>query len=297
MVKRFAPFLDLAERTQKPRKSGLTMVFDHGWPVSFVEETAEALADAIDIVKISYFHLYQSEGFVTRKLKAYKKYDVDIQAGGPIIEIARAEHKEVQTLKYLKRLGFDSLEVASEAVPTKPSEEEDEKFIALCKSMGFGVHGEVGKKFPEGDQTRRSANEVDVAETVKEFKSYLRMGAENVYWEGHLLRMALGEMGQREEGRKPVLEVAKAVGQNNIIFEVPGTFLPYAGKRALQALLVYLFGPNVNIGNALPEELTELEVIRAGNFPAFGAPHGDHPWMASLVNHGGKAASEWWKGK
>ena len=273
------------------------MVFDHGWPISFTEGTLEAIADAIDIVKISYFHLYQSEAFVKRKIQSYKKYDVEIQVGGPIIEIARIEHKEEKTLKYLKDIGFNSLEVAAEAVPTRPTAEEDLKFMKLCAKMGFKMHGEIGKKFPEGDISRKSPNEIDIPETVKEFKFYLENGCEHVYWEGHLIRMVLGDMGQRVEGRKDMFEVAKRVGVNNIIFEVPGTFLPYAGKRALQALLIHMFGPNVNIGNALPEELAELEVIRGGNFPAFGAPYGDHPWMASLAKHKGKGAGKWWLGK
>jgi hypothetical protein len=58
-----------------------------------------------------------------------------------------------------------------------------------------------------------------------------------------------------------------------------------------------MFGPMVNIGNVLIEEIAELEEIRSGIFPAFGAPSGDHPWIASLARHDGVAAERWWRGE
>jgi len=135
-----------------------------------------------------------------------------------------------------------------------------------------------------------------VAETVRQMKGYLAAGCHKVYWEGHIIRRVLGDAGDRPEGAAQLVAVADQVGAENIIFEVPFTYLPYAGKRALQAWLVYLFGPHVNIGNALIEELPELEEIRGGTFPAFGAPHGDHPWMHSLVKGKGTPAERWWRG-
>lgn len=155
---------------------------------------------------------------------------------------------------------------------------------------------QVGKKFPEGDKTRRNPHEIDVDETIKQFRNYLDNGSEAVFWEGHVLRAVLGDNGERVEGRASIEAVAAAVGVNNIVFEVPYTYLPYASKRALQALLVYMFGPDVNVGNVLIEEIQELEEIRGGVFPAFGAPCGDHPWIASVFRHGGTAADGWWRG-
>jgi phosphosulfolactate synthase (CoM biosynthesis protein A) len=181
-------------------------------------------------------------------------------------------------------------------MPTQHETEADARFADLCREYAFKLHGEVGKKFPEGDRTRTSADTVDVAETVREMKAYLKAGCDRIYWEGHIIRRVLGDAGERPEGAKQLLAVAEAVGPNNIIFEVPFTYLPYAGKRALQAWLVHLFGPNVNIGNVLIEELPELEEIRGGTFPAFGAPHGDHPWLHSLIKNKGKPSETWWRG-
>lgn len=293
---RFAPFLELAPRTAKPRTAGLTMLGDRGWPIDFIEGTLEIYDYAIDIAKISIRHIQQPEDIVRRKIQLYKAHNIEPQSGGPVLEIARLQGKGRQAIEYLAKLGFESVEVASEAIPTQGDLEEEAEFTRLCQELGLKVHGEVGKKFPEGDQTRTSATEINVEETVRQFKNYLDSGATSVYWEGHVLRMALGDNAERVEGRAAVQAVADAVGVQNIIFEVPYTYLPYASKRALQALLVYMFGPNVNIGNVLIEEVAELEEIRGGIFPAFGAPAGDHPWIASLARHGGKAAEDWWRG-
>jgi phosphosulfolactate synthase len=296
LQKRFAPFLELAPRTQKPRTSGLTMLGDRGWPLSFIRDTLEIYGYAIDIAKISIRHIHQPEAAVRAKVEMYKEYDIETQVGGPVIEIARLQGNGRRALEYLVEMGFDAVEVAAEAMPTQRDLDEEAEFVRLCVELGLRVHGEVGKKFPEGDQTRKSPREVNVEETIRQINNYLQAGAANVYWEGHVLRMVLGDNGEREEGRASIEAVAKAVGLNNIIFEVPYTYLPYKSKRALQALLVYMFGPTVNVGNVLIEEIAELEEIRGGVFPAFGAPSGDHPWIASLYRHDGHAAEEWWRG-
>ncbi|OFX16092.1 MAG: hypothetical protein A2V59_04470 [Armatimonadetes bacterium RBG_19FT_COMBO_69_19] len=293
---RFLSLLPLAERTRKPRSTGLTMVGDRGWPLTFIQGMLEAYGHAIDIVKISAWHLHQPGSVVRRKVEMYKRFDVEVQIGGPVLEIARAVGKAEETLRALRDDGFDSLEISSEAMPTQHAMDEDVRFADLAREYGFTLHGEVGKKFVEGDTTRVSADTVNVPETVRQMKGYLAAGCHKVYWEGHIIRRVLGDAGDRPEGAAQLVAVADQVGAENIIFEVPFTYLPYAGKRALQAWLVYLFGPHVNIGNALIEELPELEEIRGGTFPAFGAPHGDHPWMHSLVKGKGTPAERWWRG-
>lgn len=293
---RFAPFLNLAPRTQKPRTTGLTMLGDRGWPLNFIEGTLKAYGYAIDIAKLSVRHMHQPEAVVRAKVELYKEHDIEAQLGGPILEIARLQGNGRQALEYAAAFGFDSVEIASEAIPTQGDLQEESEFTKLATELGLIVRGEVGKKFPTGDKTRKSPTEIDVDETVRQFRNYLDSGARTVYWEGHVLRMVLGDNGERVEGRDSVIAVAEAVGLDNIIFEVPYTYLPYASKRALQALLVYMFGPNVNVGNVLIEEIAELEEIRGGVFPAFGAPSGDHPWIASVHRNGGQAADEWWRG-
>lgn len=293
---RFVPMLDLPEKLEKPRRLRRTMLFDRGWPATFIEGVLMGFADAIDIAKISAWHLHQSEAIVRSKISMYKEYGIETMCGGPVLEIARVQNKEQEVLEYLKDLGFEGMEVSSESMPTQTDIESDRVFADKCKKMGFVIHGEVGKKFPEGDQVRTISGGLNVDLAVATFQSYAEMGCEGSYFEGHLLRVICGDMAEKVEGYAVLETLVERVGLENVIFEIPGTYLPYAGKRALQGLLVYLFGPNVNMGNILIEEVAELEEIRDGLFPTFGAPNGDHPWLRSLsVSATGKAHPQWWR--
>lgn len=293
---RFAPMLELPEKPKKPRKIRRTMIFDRGWPAVFIEGVLAGFASAIDIAKISAWHLHQTEKIVAAKIDMYKKYGVEPMIGGPVLEIARVQKKEDEVLAYLKGLGFVGLEISSESMPTQTDIGADRTFADKCVQMGFVIHGEVGKKFAEGDQAREAPDVLNVDVAVATFQSYKEMGCDGSYLEGHLLRAICGDMAEKVAGRFQLEQLVERVGLEDIIFEIPGTYLPYAGKRALQGLLVYLFGPNVNMANILIEEVAELEEIRDGMFPTFGAPNGDHPWLRSLSeSKSGKAHSQWWR--
>jgi len=293
---RFVPMLELPEKPGKPRRIRRTMVFDRGWPAVFIEGVLEGFADAIDIAKISAWHLHQTEKIVSHKIEMYKRHGIETMCGGPVLEIARVQKREDEVLQYLRDLGFEGVEVSSESMPTQSDIAADRSFADKCQELGFVIHGEVGKKFPEGDQVRRGAGGLDIDVAATTFQAYREMGCEGSYLEGHLLRALCGDMAEKVEGRAVLQELVERVGLEDIIFEIPGTYLHYAGKRALQGLLVYLFGPNVNMGNILIEEMAELEEIRDGLFPTFGAPNGDHPWLRSLSQSTtGKAHPQWWR--
>jgi phosphosulfolactate synthase len=293
---RFVPMLELPEKPSKPRRLRRTMIFDRGWPAVFIEGVLEGFAEAIDIAKVSAWHMHQTEKVVKRKIAMYKEFGIETMIGGPVLEIARVQRREDAVLHYLKNLGFEGVEVSSESMPTQTDIESDRTFADKCKEMGFVIHGEVGKKFPEGDQVRQPGGGMNVPVAAATFKAYAAMGCDGSYLEGHLLRAICGDMAEKVEGRAMLEQLVDQVGLENILFEIPGTYLPYAGKRALQGLLVYLFGPNVNMANILIEEVAELEEIRDGLFPTFGAPNGDHPWLRSLsVSTTGKAHAQWWR--
>lgn len=294
---RFAPMLNLPDHPAKPRRSRRTMIFDRGWPAVFIEGVLESFADAIDIAKISAWHMHQPESIVKRKIEMYQRFGIEAQCGGPVLELARLQGREDGVLDYLKGLGFDGVEVSSESLPTQVDFELERSLADKCLAMGFTIHGEVGKKFPEGDQVRKDPGVLDLDAAIANFQHYIDIGCDGSYFEGHLLRAMCGDMGENESARAQLVDLVDVVGLDNIIFEIPGTFLHYAGKRALQGLLVYLFGPNVNMGNVLIEEVAEAEEIRDGTFPTFGAPNGDHPWLASLSRTGtGVAEPQWWRG-
>jgi phosphosulfolactate synthase (CoM biosynthesis protein A) len=197
----------------------------------------------------------------------------------------------------MRDMGYDSLEISAEALPTQHTAEEEKTFADLALKHGFKIHGEVGKKFPGGDRLRTSATELNVDVAAKEIQMYLDLGCDFVYFEGHLLRAIIGDNAEfaAERGWQ-IIEMAKKVGQDTIVFEVPFTYLSYASKRILQHWLVTAFGPNVNVGNVQLNEIAELETVRLGMFPVFGGTGGgDHPFIASSAAHDGQATGDWWK--
>lgn len=289
-------FLEIPERTVKPRKAGLTTLADIGAPNTFIEGMLELWHEVIDAVKVSAFTLTADDKAVREKLALYERWGIDAQVGGPILELARIQGKEEQTLERMKEMGYTSLEISAEALPDQHTREEEAQFAELARSYGFGLHGEVGKKFADGDRLRHSEHELNVEAAAEEIQMYLDIGCSFVYFEGHLLRAIIGDNAEHGDERgHQIVEMAERVGVDNIVFEVPFTFLSYAQKRILQHWLVTTFGPNVNIGNVQVDEIPELEVIRAGMFPVFGAKGGDHPFLVKSANSGGAMPAEWWK--
>jgi phosphosulfolactate synthase len=277
-------FLEIPTRTEKPRRLGLTTLADFGTPNSVAEGTLELWHESVDVVKVSAFLLTAEDTAVRNKLAIYNKWGIDTQMGGPILELARLQRKEHETLERMRDMGYGSLEISAEALPTRPSLDEERKFAELALSYGFKLHGEVGKKFPEGDDLRKDADNLDVDVAVRVINEYLDLGCDFVYFEGHLLRAIIGDNAEFAPERGwQIQEMVDRVGLEKIVFEVPFTYLSYASKRILQHWLVNTFGPNVGVGNVELGEVAELEVIRSGMFPVFGAVNGDHPYLTELV--------------
>lgn len=290
------------ERSRKPangpRKSGITMVMDTGWPVGFLEDMLAQYGEYLDVAKIWDPHLRAPVKEVRRKIDTYRKYNVRVQPGGIFMEVARIEGTEKTVMPRLADLGFNIIEVSSTATSATRDMKAEADFCREAQRMGFAVFGEVGKKFAEGDTTRKSEEEVDEGETIREMQALLKAGCERVYWEGHLLRRVMGEeagelIAKRETGTVQVKRVAEAVGKENIIFEVSPLRISLQ-RRALQFWLINLFGTEVNIGNARLEELGLIEALRSGSHPVHGFKlAGDYPWIRAMEEKKGPGYA-WW---
>lgn len=292
--------IGLHQRSAKPRKQGITMVIDTGYNNAMVESVLALYGHLIDIVKLTELHLTSPLSEIKKKVALYKAAGVGVQPGGIVVELARLQHREDQVLDRLAALGFDHIEVSSSST-TQREQEQEAAFVTDVARRGFTPIGEVGKKFAEGDKTRRSDTELDVAETVAEFRALLAAGAPKAYWEGHVLRRIMGDtaadiMARHPHGTNQVMAVVDQVGADKIIFEV-SSMIPYVQRRAQQFWLVRLFGPDVNVGNVRLEEVQYLEHIRLGTWPVFGfGPLGDHPYMQALERTQGALPTDaWWQ--
>jgi phosphosulfolactate synthase len=289
--------LEYPRRSMKPRERGLTMVMDQGWSVEFTDGMLDLFGEYLDIVKLWDPHQLAPAAVVKRKIEVYRNHNVRVQPGGLYTELARKMGRGNEVLKKLADLGCDAIEVSS-TTSTRADMKEDEEFVALAVDLGFLVLGEVGRKFADGDSTRITNDTLDIERTVEEFTTLLNAGAKYVYWEGHLLRMVMGDdpetiKARASTGTQQVREVVRQVGLDRIIFEVSG-LRPRANRQWLQFWLVRMFGPDVSIANARIEEMANLEAIRSGNHPIFGfGSSGNYPWVRALESGGGDG--EWWR--
>jgi len=290
--------IDWPDRSRKPRKSGLTMVMDVGWPCTFVDSMLDQYGEYLDVVKIWDPHLRAPEKEIRKKIEIYNAHNVRVQPGGIFMEVARIQGNEDEVMRKLAKIGFSIIEVSGTATNAERDLRQEAEFVKRARDLGFAVFGEVGKKFADQDKTRRSEEVVDEEVTTREMLALLDAGAERVYWEGHLLRRVMGEsaeefLAKRDAGTQQVLRVANAVGPERIIFEV-SALRPLLSRRTLQFWLISMFGTEVNIGNARLEELGYLEALRSGSHPIHGFKQaGDYPWIRAMEHGKGKDYA-WW---
>ena len=235
-------FLDLPERTSKPRRTGLTHVLDRGLSVRALESLLATAGAHVDLLKLGWGTAYVSAG-VRDKVALCRDAGVRISLGGTLLEIAVAQGRLDRYLDWLRELGIDHVEVSNGSLPMAP--ERKQEVIGRLASE-FIVIAEVGSKGTQPLPGQWGA----------EMLGDMAAGAAWVVAEGR----ESGTIGLFEEDgsvhRELVEEIVRAVGAETIIFEAP--------QRQQAVWLLRHLGPNVNLGNIAPEDVVALETLRRG---------------------------------
>ena len=236
-------FLDLPERTVKPRSAGVTHVLDKGLTVYGLDGLLGAAGAYIDFLKLGWGTAYVSED-VTAKIAHCRAAGVRVCLGGTLFEIAWARDRLDEYAEWAHWLGVPCLEVSNGAVPL----EADEKRRLIAElSAQFEILAEVGSKQP---------GPVDARAWCDEMLRDLDAGASWVVAEGR----ESGTVGLYEHDgavRVELVEtIAAAVPVERVIFEAP--------QKSQQAVLIGLLGPNVGLGNIAPDEALSVETLRCG---------------------------------
>jgi len=282
---RFLDFLDHASRGNKPRSEGKTMIMpDLRSPTH--DGLLEKHSDQIDIVKILDTNLWAPADVVESEIREYQEHDIEVQVGGMPFELSRLQGKEEQYLEKMEELDIGWVEYETHIADSSIDEMQTE--IERLKSRGFNVVGEVGSKWYWSDPSRYSVDRIDVDKTIDAMQTYLDAGCDSVYWEGLLILNLVGKNLDNKEGQKALLDVASAVGHENIAFEVWGPGLTSLEHGRIWSWLVYHFGPEVNIANVPPHLVPFLESIRRGTMYEM-----DHPYTRWLNE--GKPTEDWWR--
>lgn len=303
MEKMFLDFLDRAPRSEKPRARGFQTVSEMGYPIPWLREMLDTYAPYIDCAKFAVSPCWTIPGrMIEEKIKLYRDYHISPAIDDPTFAIAYYQGKADQFLRTVREVGFTHVQIDTHFINTgekesaKKADEDEMKYIALARELGLKVDGEVGQKWEEGDRSRAKGGLLNVKLIIAEMKRLLAAGCEHIYLEARVIREAIGDYGEKEEGTRQIRQIVEAVGQDNVFIEITGQ-LPFDTRMSHRFWAVRNFGPDVNMGGGEPiEEVRYIEGLRRGITFAKG-PSKSSPmlWVKSLAKNGGKASEEWWK--
>jgi phosphosulfolactate synthase len=241
---RASGFLDLPERSRKPRERGITHVIDRGLSVAAVEGLLETAGESVDIVKLGWGTALVSAN-LKPKLECYAANDVPVVLGGTLTEIAIRQDQLDGLVAWLHELGLQHVEV-SDGTLALDSARKCEIIARLAKE--FTVYSEVGSK---------DANYIMAPyRWVEQIEAELAAGAKKVIAEARESGTA-GIFRPNGEVRTGLIdEIVHAVDPDVLIFEAP--------RKQQQVWFLLQFGPECNLGNIAPQDVLSLETLRLG---------------------------------
>ncbi|HEY7961594.1 MAG TPA: phosphosulfolactate synthase [Solirubrobacteraceae bacterium] len=239
-----ASFLDIPERSVKPRERGLTNVIDRGLSVAAVDGLMEAAGASVDVVKLGWGTALVSAN-LPAKLARYAAHGVPVVLGGTLTELALRQGRIDGLLAWLRELGLRHVEV-SDGTLALPSSEKCELIARL--SGEFTVFSEVGSK----DAERIMAP----YRWVEQIEAELRAGAWKVITEARESGTAGIFRADGEVRMGLIDEIAHAVDPERLVFEAP--------RREQQVWFLRRFGSDCNLGNIAPDDVLSLETLRLG---------------------------------
>ena len=236
-------------RRIKPRELGLTVIIDRKLGVKTQEDFLKLAADFIDIVKIMVGLPALIEAQTLRKkIDLYHKYNILAFPGGQFLEYVIAKNKVREYFSDVIKAGFNLVEVSDNLIDISP-----EKKCGLIKmavqEYGLKALGETGSK-------KVSSN---IKLLINDIKDCLECGAWKVMFEA-------AELFENGIFKSNIIKaILKEVDIKNIIFELPGPWIPKIIVSDIYSLMSWLIenlGTEVNIANVDPDDILCLEAER-----------------------------------
>ena len=243
-----------AERsTAKPRKTGRTMMIDWGIPLGHLDDLLELSGNYVDLAKIAVGSVrVYGEKQLRRKVEIYNRHQVQCFIGGGISErvYGLKRRSALQPLfDEARRVGIEVVEISDNYIELDRDERTQQ--IGLARKAGLRVFGEIGSKH------KHSTAQV----LVEQADDCFAAGAEMVIVEGY----ELVEKGAPKTEFIAQLKAGMDLGK--VLFELPGPWISGVNASEVQDLkkvLIREFGPDVSIGNVMPEDVFETEMSRQG---------------------------------
>jgi phosphosulfolactate synthase len=238
-------FLDLPERSAKPRESGITHVLDRGLSLVEVDGMIEVAGGAVDLVKLGWGTALAT-GNLRPKLARYAEHGIPVVLGGTLTELALAQDRLDGLVAFLHELDLRHVEV-SDGTISLPHERKL-ALVGRLAAEGFTVLSEVGSKDAAEIMAPYRWVELIQAELAagawKVIAEARESGTVGLYRDSGEVRMGL------------VDEIAHSVDHGRLIFEAP--------RKDQQVWFLKRFGPEVNLGNIAPGDVLSLETLRLG---------------------------------
>jgi len=241
--------IPLKKRGGKPRESGLTVIIDERLGLKTQKDLLNLAADYVDLVKIATgIPVLIEAQTLKKKIDLYHQHNVLAFPGGQFLEYVIAKDKVQEYFTDIIKAGFNLVEVSDNLIDISP-----EKKCGLIKmavqEYGLKVLGETGSKKVSSD----------IKLLINDIKDCLECGAWKVMFEA----AELFENGRFKS--KVIKAILKEVDIKNIIFELPGPWIPKITVSDIYSLMSWLIenlGSEVNIANVEPSEVLCLEAER-----------------------------------
>jgi phosphosulfolactate synthase len=237
-------FLELPDRSARPREVGLTHVLDRGLSLADVDGLMEVAGASVDIVKLGWGTAVVSAN-LPAKLARYRDHGVAVVLGGTLTEVALRQGRVEGLIAWVRELGLDHVEVSDGTIALTP---DDKRALISRLAKEFTVLSEVGSKDAEMIMAPyRWVEEIEgelAAGAWKVIAEAREAGNAGIYRPDGEVRMGL------------IDEIAHAVDPDRMIFEAP--------RKQQQTFFLRRFGSNCNLGNIAPGDVLSLETLRLG---------------------------------
>jgi len=245
MINPLFDFLDLPERTEKPRETGITHVIDRGMCESEIQNMLNAAHRSVDILKTGWGTSVVMYPAITRKIRQCKDHHIAFCLGGTLFEVCYSQGRVKQLMRVVQDLGLECIEISSGAVDVPMMYKLN---MVKAYSGKFKVLAEVGNK--DADAI------VAPYLWLREVEDLLNAGAWKVILEARESGTAGLARPSGEIRTGLIDEITQTMDPQHLIFEAP--------LKAQQVWFIKRFGPNVNLGNIAPGDVVALETLRLG---------------------------------
>lgn len=250
-MKRAFSSIDLPARPAKPRTGGISMMIDWGIPIGAQRDRLNLAAEFIDLAKVAVgISGLIGEESLTDKIETYRQSEVEPFPGGMYLELAVTRDCVESYYAECRRVGYHLIEVSDNVVHFDTALRE-RLIRQAVEEHGLRVLGEVGSKHEK----------TDMSTLVTDIRDSLRAGAWKVFVE------AAEFVTEDGLDTKLIQSMVDQVDADDIIFELPGKWIPDVYAHRVYRMMVWLvehIGSEVNIGNVAPEDVVPLETLRTG---------------------------------